>query len=255
MKRIKSYTPEIMGILIASAALNLWYLSSLAIENAVLPKSFDYLVNATISSVGAFLGAYFAFKLKKSEDDKATLNKNKSSLDMSLLIMARQINALCNFKRDLDPFTTPFERAFNLPALKPPAYSDLIQDIASLNHLIEHEEIQIILNISIEQERFEQAIDSINIRNNFYVNEIQIAISEKGLNGKAMTLDEYKNELGERLFAGAMNGSNTMYQHVNETISSLKSTFKDLRTIAKKIHPEQKFIQLKGFDTPPPPTI
>lgn len=234
MNRIKNYSPEIIGILTVLAALNLWYLSSLAIENTILPKSLDYLINASISAVGAFIGAYFAFKLKKNEDDKIVLNTNKDSLDMSLLILARQMNALSNFKLDLDRFPTPFERAFNLPALKPPAYHDLRQNIASLTHLIEHGEVQIILNISIEQERFEQTIHSINIRNEFYVNEVQIAISEKGLNGKIMTVAEYKSELGERLYAGAMLGSSTMHQLVTETLHSLKSTFKDLRTIAKK---------------------
>lgn len=68
--------------------------------------------------------------------------------------------------------------------MKPPDYSSVKQDIDSLQFLIDNDNAQILMELTIEQERFKQAINSINIRNEFYVNEVQPALSFHALNGR-----------------------------------------------------------------------
>lgn len=141
MKSIKDYAPEIWGVFIAIITLNLWYLSSLAVEHKVLPYAATPLIGLITAAIGAFLGAYFAFQLRKYEEKTGKTEKQKSSIDEALLILIRQANALQNIYNDLKKYKQPHERAFLLPAIKPPSYSDLKQNLQSLNFLIDHQEV------------------------------------------------------------------------------------------------------------------
>lgn len=247
MKSIKDYAPEIWGVFIAIITLNLWYLSSLAVEHKVLPYAATPLIGLITAAIGAFLGAYFAFQLRKYEEKTGKTEKQKSSIDEALLILIRQANALQNIYNDLKKYKQPHERAFLLPAIKPPSYSDLKQNLQSLNFLIDHQEVQTILILSIEQERFEQAMHAIEIRNVFFVQEVQPVLSQHNLNDKQISLPELKELLGERLYHGSINSSSEMYQHIEKTSKTIIEMIEILRTAAKNIFPGSKFI---GFAPP-----
>lgn len=245
VKSLKDYQPEVFGILVALAALNLWYFSGLAIENSIVPKSYDYLIRAFTVAVGAFVGAFAAFGLKRYEENKLSLKQQKAALNASLFVLLRQQNAISCIKRDLDKYETPFDRALSLPAFKPPEYSDVRQDIESLHFLIDEHEPQILMELTIEQERFEQTLNAINIRNEFYVNEVQPALSYYALNGRPLPLAEFEEKLGERLFQGAINGAKTMYELVEASDKSLEEKYTELRNIAKNMFPGERFIAWK----------
>ncbi|HHP5494318.1 hypothetical protein [Aeromonas veronii] len=200
MKNLRDYQPEIFGVIVALAVLNIWYLCSVAIDESVVPKSYDYLIRVLTVAAGGFIGAFSAFWLKSYEEGKKDKKKEKSALNSALFVLIRQINAIQCIKRDLDKYKTPFERGLSLPAMKPPDYSSVKQDIDSLQFLIDNDNAQIFMELTIEQERFEQAINSINIRNEFYVNEVQPALSFHALNGRPLPLAEFEEKLGERLF-------------------------------------------------------
>ncbi|MDX1367477.1 hypothetical protein [Pseudomonas sp.] len=242
MKILRNYQPEIFGAIVGLAALNVWYLSSVAIEDSVVPKSYDYLVRAFTVAVGAFIGAFSAFWLKSYEEGKKYKASQKRSLNSALFVLVRQINAIHCIKQDLEKYKTPFERGLSLPAMKPPDYSNLKQDIESLHFLIDNDSAQILMELTVEQERFEQAINSINLRNEFYVKEVQPALSFHALNGRPLPLAEFEEKLGERLFQGAINGAATLYEHVYTSEGSLHEKYTELRDLAKKIFPGEKFI-------------
>lgn len=242
MKILRHYQPEIFGIIVALALLNIWYLSSVTIEESVVPKSYDYLIRALTVAVGGFIGAFSAFWLKSYEEQKKDKEQQKNALNSALFVLIRQINAIQCIKRDLEKFKTPFDRALSLPAMKPPDYSSVKQDIGSLNFLIDGDNAQILMDLAVEQERFEQTINSINIRNEFYVNEVQPALSFHALNGKPLPLAEFEEKLGERLSQGAINGSAVLYEHVYATDVSLHEKYTELRELAKKLFPGQNFV-------------
>lgn len=242
MKTLRDYQPEIFGVIVALALLNIWYLSSVAVEASVVPKSYDYLIRALTVAVGGFIGAFSAFWLKSYEEGKKNKEKQKSALNSALFVLIRQINAIQCIKRDLEKYVTPFERGLSLPAMKPPDYSSVKQDIDSLQFLIDNDNAQILMELTIEQERFEQAINSINIRNEFYVNEVQPALSFHALNGRPLTLAEFEEKLGERLFQGAMNGAVVLYELVYASDASLHEKYTELRDVAKRIFPDEKFV-------------
>jgi hypothetical protein len=239
---MRKYQPEILGVLMGLAVLNVWYLSSVAIEESVIPKSYDYLLRVLTVALGGFIGAFSAFWLKSYEDGRKDKQKQKSALNSALFVLVRQMNAIQCIKRDLDKFKTPLDRGLSLPAMKPPDYSNVKQDVECLHFLIENDNASLLMDLMIEQERFEQAINSINIRNDFYVNEVQPALSFHALNGRPLPLSEFEEKLGERLFQGSLNGAEEMYDHIYASDFSLSEKYTALRELAVQLFPGEKFI-------------
>ena len=245
MKFLRDYQPVFFGVIIGLVVLNLWYLSGVAVENAVLPKSYDYIIRAFTVAVGAFIGAFSAFWLKKHEEYKSEVKAQKVALNSALFVLIRQLNAIARIKQDFDKYKTPFDRALSLPAFKPPNYSDVRQDINSLHFLIDKGEATLLMELTIEQERFEQAINSISIRNEFYVNEVQPALSHHALNGKPLPLSEFENKLGERLFKGSINGAANMYDLVYSSAETIIECYTKLRDFSKQMFPGEKFVAMQ----------
>jgi len=244
LKKYSDYLPEFLGVILALSLLNLWYLSSIAIENKILPVSLDYLYKGVTVLIGAFVGAFSAFKLnsKKEEDKKYT--EQKMSMNKAIFISIRQINAVKNIHKELSIYNTDLDKAFKLPAMKPPCYNELKYDFDELSFLLE-DYPQAMMNLVIEQERFEQAFRTIEIRNDFYVNDIQPALSKLELHGKDMLIADLSQALGERLFKGAIHGAKIMYFHIEETDKSIIEMHDEISAIARKAFPGEKFIKWK----------
>lgn len=242
MSKLRDFLPEIMGVLIALAVLNVWYLSSLAITESVVPKRYDYFLQFAGVLIGGFIGAYSAFQLRRYEEAIAERRRQENALNQALFIFIRQMNAIMGLKGDFDKFKTPFARGLSLPAMKPPDYADLKHDLKELYFLLEKREPQLLMDITIEQERFEQALNAIAIRNDFYVNEVQPALSHHALNGRPLPLAEFEEKLGERLFQGAINGAQSMCELVDSSNESLPKTYKKLRETAVSLFPGARFV-------------
>ena len=242
LKSLRNYQPKILGVVVGLVALTIWFLSFVAIEESAISKIYDYLISAFTVAIGAFIGAFSAFWLKSYEEGKKEKEKQKNALNSALFILARQINAIQLIKKYLDKFKTPFDRGLLLPAMKSPDYSNVKQDIDSLHFLIENDNADILFRLTIEQERFEQAINSINIRNEFYVNEVQLALSFHARNGKPLPLEEFEEKLGERLFQRAIHAAETIYKHVDASDISLHEQYTALHKLATQLFPGEKFI-------------
>lgn len=163
-------------------------------------------------------------------------------MNFALFILLRQINAIHQLKKDFEKHQSDVERAFNLPAITPPTYTDLIHNFVELNFLLDSSKPEILMRLSTEQECFHQAIESLRIRNKFYLDEIQPAIANLGINGKDLTKKEMQNMLGERLYKSAINQAQIAWEHIKKTSDSIPKIHKELHNLAKEIFPKQKFI-------------
>lgn len=242
MKKYSDYLPEFLGVILALFLLNVWYLSSLAIEKQVLPVSLDYLYKGVTVLIGAFAGALSAFKLNSKKEDRKIYSAQKLAMNKAIFVNVRQINAVKNMLKEFSKYNSEFDKAFKLPAMKPPCYKELRFNFDELSFLLESYP-QLMMNLVIEQERFEQAFDSIEIRNDFYVNEVQPALSHLQLNGKDVHISDFAESLGERLFEGSMNGANNMYSHIEKTDESIVLMHKELSIVARKFFPGEKFLK------------
>ncbi|CAM3936509.1 MULTISPECIES: hypothetical protein [Shewanella] len=239
---MKDYQPELYGFLLAIGLLNLWYLTGVAIEESVLPKNYDFVIKFFTVGVGGFAGAYSAFKLKSYQDRLSEEQRRVSALNWALFILIRKYNAIENMKASMDKYERPFDRAFSLPAMVPAPYDELKIEVNELSFLVDFDKANFLMELSLEQDRFRQAMRAIEIRNEFYVGEIQPALSHYALNGRPLPLAEFQEKLGERLFEGAINGAENMYEHVYKTSDTLDKMIQSFREVAKELYPGKKFV-------------
>jgi hypothetical protein len=239
---LKKYLPEFLGVALALLSLNLWYLSSVAIENEILPISYDYIFKGLTVLIGAFIGALSAFKLNENRENKKEYKEKNTALNKALFTLIRKINAVKSMRNTFSPYKTDLDRAFSLPAAKPPSYNDLKFNFEELDFLLA-EYPQLLMNLSIEQERFEQTFSAIEVRNNFYVNEVQPALNDLNLNNRKIVVADFADALGERLFQGSLNGAQTMYSLIESTDKSLVEVHDEFSKIAREIFPGEKFVK------------
>ncbi|MCO7247740.1 hypothetical protein [Halomonas sp. Mc5H-6] len=199
-------------------------------------------IGALATLLAAFLGAYFAFALNEQRELRKVHDEQKVALNRSLFVLARQINAIENYYFQAAPFSSPHERAFSMPAFKPPSYAELAHDFDRLAFLLDSSESQLLMDLTVEQERFEQVIESIRIRNEFYVGEIQPAMIEHGLTGRPFTFEELYQALGERLVCGAMDGSKNVWEHLEGSRKSLPEMHKKLLGMGRKLFPGESLV-------------
>lgn len=197
---------------------------------------------AVLALFGTFLGATLAFRLNEQKEKNNEEKKQREALNRALFILIRQHNAIIQLKREMDKHSSDLHLAFNMPALSPPSYTDLVQHIADLEFLIESSNPNLLFELTIEQERFHQAIESIRVRNAFYVNEVQLKIAATGINGKIIALEELSSLLGERIFFGAMTGAKNAMSHIMDSNESLPKIMIKLRILAKELFPGHKFL-------------
>lgn len=203
---------------------------------------------AALALVGTFAGATFAFRLNEDKEKKETSRLQRQALNRALLILLRQYNALAQLEKDFRNYPDDFTAAFNMPAMKPPNHDDLVHNISDLEFLIDSDNPNILMQLTIEQERFHQALDSLRLRNEFYVGEVQLAISAKAMNGMSFTPEEAKLLLGDRIFGGAINSAKNAREHIVASRISLATMASDLRIEAKKLFPDQKFLMYEISD-------
>jgi hypothetical protein len=206
---------------------------------------------AFLAMVGTLVGALLAFRLQEDREELKIERQLKAALDHALFVAARQFNALrVLWERDLAPFVTEFDRAFNLPALRPPPYADLVHDLEGLHSLLDIADPNILMRLLVEQETFHQVFRALELRNNFYIEEIQPAIAALRLNKTSFTLEEITTALGQQRYQRAVNESATIYSLAGGAVQSLPAIHRDLFTLAKQAYPGSKFIRLDLEEQP-----
>lgn len=206
------------------------------------------ILTPVVAIFGTFFGATFAFRLTEAKETRTLSNSRREALNRALFTFIRQANAVHQLARSFQEFPSKFEGAFLMPALKPPGYDELVFNISELDFLLDSTNPGILLQLSIEEERFHQMISAIQIRNEFYVEEVQKALSDKQINGKKISVNQLKALLGERLFDGAVNGSDAARKHVMAAEESLPKSHAELLKLAKELYPDNKFISYEKIE-------
>lgn len=234
--------PYILGVFVGILTLNLWYFSALAIDKSMVPVRFEIIVTLVSTAVGAFVGAYAAFRLQAHEKLSESRKGQKAALNTGLFILLMQLNAIRNIKKDIEPYRTEIARAFLMPAFKHPDYVGLKQDAQSLSFLVELDYVDLLQEIHLEQIKFEQTLVSIERRNAFY--ETNIA-PYPSTGRTAFEIWQYILTIkGSEVCDEAIRATKEIYLHLEESDKSLEKAFANLRKAAKELFRDEKFVSI-----------
>lgn len=222
-------------VVIAAAALFLF----------VTDDSFERkdLAAGLFALFGTFVGALLAFRLEESRDNAKEVRAQKAAINRAIVVLGYQHNEVRTYRDLMLPYKHDIELAFNFPASEPPEHADMRQRLDDLDFLLNSSTPQILFDLIIEQERFDQAMAMIRHRNEFYVNQVQPVFAQVIGNGKLVSSAGLEAKLGEYLYGGAMQGAASMRSHIEASNVSLPELQGKLRTVAKEIYPNEKFVR------------
>lgn len=242
--RLTFLLPYLIGSIFGLLMLNLWYLSALAIENRIVPTTYDYFLRAIIVLAAAFFGSCSAFYLNHRKDRKKVVEGQVDALNSALFVTLQQINALLLVKRSLSEFEGDPLRFYNMPPVYTSDYSNLKTDIKRLEFML-RDDANLLFQLAIEQNRFENAVRITNMRADFHLNDLQMAISDAKFNVENPTLKELYDVLGPRVLGTIKRSTDNMYEQVSESVDSITEIHEKLHVVAKEMFPEFPIVKFE----------
>lgn len=225
-------------------AFDLFWGALIAFGLAALGFNKEDVVDLFVSLFSVFVGASLAFKIDSMKDKGKIKEKQIKDLNMALFSIGRMINAIEVMKKPMEPYiNNDIDLAFTMGASKNVEYSDIKFDYGALDFILDSSDKTLLLELSIERERFEQVLSSIQIRSEFYVNEYQPIFESKGLSGKRITADELKALIGERIYGACLSSSQAMKELLLDSRSSLPKTQERLFNVGRELFPGVELVK------------
>jgi hypothetical protein len=196
---------------------------------------------------GALSGAWGAYKLQIYKENEKEEKQKISSLNKALFILLRQINAMMMFKIDLEKVEAedPIVRAFHFPAWKTNSYNELKFNFEELSFILDTKDLNLLHELFIVQECFEQAIETINQRSIYFINQVTPEMEFKNIDNKKLTIEELKTEMDINKIDGLVFATDNMYKHIYKTYKQLEDLEPKLFNFAKSQYPQQKFLRFE----------
>ncbi|TQV87967.1 hypothetical protein [Aliikangiella coralliicola] len=239
---MKKFANEFLGLLFALLVLNVWYFSSLAVEQEVIPKNLEYLTKAAIGIMSAFIGAYFAFKLNRDKGEAELEKEHVTAINTALFTIAKQFFLLHTLKQNLDEFREDKSRFITCPAINYGTVEHIALDYKSLNFLIEKEPT-FLLDLYVEEERFRSAINHANRRHDILVEQVHPKLQMEPDISLFSTPDALADVVGKHLAYSVFHTTNRLYHVADAAYSSTYSMQKKMFKLAKKHYPKRTFVK------------
>lgn len=204
----------------------------------------ELLLRAGVILAATFFGALIAYQLQNTREKITAEKEQINSLNIALFTLLRQVNALAVFKKDLDALRNDKSRFFKLQPWQTSSYDDVKFDFKSLSFTLSTKDPNILHNLLIEQERFEQTLNAIKIRSEYQVKTIQPLLEDTNIGNKKLPFNEVENIIGKYKLEGIILGTNNVYEHVDKTFLSSKKMLEELHAFAKICYPKVGFIKI-----------
>lgn len=212
----------------------------------------DYIFHiiATITSV--FIGATAAFFWERLTRRKEREKELVAAGNRAIFIISRQFSVLNQLKAQIiDPVRNDPDAWVKMSAVLPRSHEDLRFDIGSLQFLLDSESPNILNELLVEEDRFFEAMKTINERSHKHYNELQPRMAELGIQAPSQhPANKVKQALGADIVAAMKTLTQAAIEHVDEGMDGLIKVHKKLRTSLKTIFPDKKIIDIKFAEGP-----
>lgn len=203
---------------------------------------FKELISPLLSLVGTFIGALFAFKLTQIKEDEKEHAKRRDAINRTIFLLSVQSNAIWQLREEFNKFSSQFEKAFFIKAIKSPSYDEVKLNLVDLEFILSTSNPQLLLELALEFQRFHQAIVAVNLRSEFYVSKYLPKLAERGgakFEGTEMHMREM---IGDEAYYTLLQSIPHIFELLGECEKSIPNTSAKLLAMAKKLYPKHKFI-------------
>jgi hypothetical protein len=202
------------------------------------------IATAILTGISTLIGALYAFRLTERKEQESEQARRIHELNKALFSVGRQLNAIQYIREELSPYDTNEKRLFGCKAAMPPDYSDLRVDFESLSFLLDSPDPDLLLRLSVEQDGFHQAIGTISLRAQYFVDQFQPAVMASGIMTGPFTLNDAREKLGLLVFDSALNYTTSMFTALDEALPRIQQVLVELEGLARQLYPGERFIRL-----------
>jgi len=207
----------------------------------------DFTLYISTTILATFFGASAAFYLERQTKKQENKQVSLASANRSLFILSRQFGILNQFRNQvINPVRDDPGAWINMPAVLPKTHDDLRYDIGSLQFLFESEEPNLLTELLMEEDRFFEAMKTINERSKKHYNELQPKVAALGIKeGTYCTTVELEKALGSDLIGSMKTLTKALTEHVDEGINGLKAIHEKLIWTFRKLFPNERILKVK----------
>lgn len=193
--------------------------------------------------VGTLLGAILAFKYQGIVESVKREELRAGALNRAMLVLMSQANYLSTVKAELFKYNADeSQRLSNLRSFPNPPSSNIRQRIEELVFLVELGESELVLALEREQRRYDDCLLHLSIRNDLLFDVIHPLVARAGVMGKPITMEQFKQVLGEMNYGRWEAATQNAYRVVPAALISNPALIAKLRDTGKKLFPRRKFI-------------
>jgi len=252
MRRIKQFCsdffPEIMGVSVAIASLNIWLIVSIAIDKVGLSATYEsieesFLVIAS-TALGAVAGSYFTFRYNRKEILATERLKRINSIHKTIFVLNIQISELniVRYHRKQYQYRGQYHKALLLPSYSFPASSKLSLNLEELSFLIEFKKRKGLKILYDSQMYYELAVNAVTERSNFYDNEIQPVSNQLEFDRlRRLESKDCREKLGDQTIDKALGLLKNMDDKCEIAANNLNEAIVLIMDIAEEIYPQEDF--------------
>lgn len=211
---------------------------------------YNYILYISSTILATFFGASFAFNWERRTKEKEKKQVSLASANRAIFKLSRQFGILNQLKNQtINPVRDdPVAWLTMLPVLAKDHY-DLHHDIAGLQFLFESEEPNLLTELLMEEDRFFEALKTLNERSSKHLHELQPKLAalgiEPNLNCTVAEFAEIEKLLGTDTVVGMKTLTDGLTEHVDEGIDGIKTVYEKLIRMINNLFPGEKFIEIK----------
>lgn len=204
---------------------------------------------ALATLVAAFLGAWFAFALQSKKEDEAKRLADFEAANRAIFLLWQFVNELTGMKQQIiDPVIDNPHIAIAMGPAVIAGYSNHRFDFDRLTFVLQTRHRQLLAELLVEEQRFHQAIEALNLRSDIHINQVQPVLEQRGfVENREYSTDEIRNMLGDRLYATMVRLTEQVVSHVVETAVSATALGRRLTIASREMFPGKQVI---AFDLP-----
>jgi hypothetical protein len=251
-KTVKSFVKEnfkifllailylVLGVLIAPLPLDIFFHFSTSIFSNIK-------LSDVVTMLAAFGGSLSAFIFQRRNEKTNIRNKRIDALRKASFIYAGQYNKIKYLvESHFDTYRNNPLRWSSMPPFQPLNYSHLFIDFGQLEFLLA-DYGDSMMNLQLAQESFFTAIQTINSRSTFHLNEFQPKVSQaqSDFPDTKAGNEEYIAFLGERIYQTLLKATNESFISFDYARNKLLAAAEDLWVISKELYPNEKFLCVK----------
>lgn len=226
----------------------------IVITNTITPTiKVSDAITAASTLLAAFLGAWLAYRLQDNSRQRDEANTKISAANKAIFIVFQQVNSLRLFQMDfIDPHRRDPGIFISMSPIMQEDHKSIRYDFDGLNFLLGTKHKQLLLDLFIEQQRFEAAIQAINYRSELHIQQVQPSLALAGIKeGVDYPGEAFASALGPLLFKTMQRQTEQVIYHVDRTVRSLQEIKTKMQVVFRDLFPNNTFLDFELLENEP----